>query len=180
MLKCAVCIIQCIEDVCDYINESGMSYMAVKGENFCESALNALLLQIKHIFEFAFAQWIAQMFIWLGKVAITVGNCFSCMFIMKWMKIEVSQPLGPLILIGIISYISASVFLGLFDTAVLSMMTSMAVDMDMHDGELRFGPPTFHDDTNEKSQGAKIKKMKENAKNDNRKREEKKRAKNSI
>lgn len=136
-----------------------MSYMAVKGDGFCDSALNALLLQIKHMFEFTFAQFIAVLFIWLGKVAITVGNIFSCLFIMKTVTKtydDLSSPLGPVVLVGLVSYATASIFLGLFDTAVLSMMTSMAVDMDMNGGDLKFGPPTFHDEE------GKMKKMKKN------------------
>jgi len=35
--------------------------------------------------------------------------------------------------------------LGLFDTAVVAMMTSLAIDMDCNNGSPQFGPPTFHD-----------------------------------
>jgi len=41
----------------------------------------------------------------------------------------------------------ASIFLGLLDTAVLSLLTCVAIDMDRNDGVLNgeSGPPTFHD-----------------------------------
>lgn len=176
ILKCAICIIDCIEGICDYINESAFSYMAVKGDSFCVSAWSAMLLQIKHIFEFMFAQWIAIVFMWIGKIGITIGNVFSLYLIMQWTGVykTLKSPIGPCVLVGIITYGCASVFLGLFDTAVLSMMTSMAVDMDMHDGDLKYGPPTFHDEE------GKMSKVKKNAKEDNKKRENKKNKKNSI
>lgn len=38
--------------------------------------------------------------------------------------------------------------MGLFETAVMALMTSLAIDMDLHDGKPRWGPPTFHDTIN--------------------------------
>lgn len=38
----------------------------------------------------------------------------------------------------------ASIFLGLLETAVLSLLTCLAVDIDIN-GEPKHGPPTFHD-----------------------------------
>jgi hypothetical protein len=50
-------------------------------------------------------------------------------------------------LVGLITYMTASVFLGLFDTAVMALLTSLAIDID-NNGKPKFGPPTFHDKTN--------------------------------
>ena len=58
---------------------------------------------------------------------------------------EVSSLAAPMILVGLVSFMTASIFLGLFDTAVLSLMTCLAIDMDLNDGTPVKGPPTFHD-----------------------------------
>ena len=111
--------------------------MAVSGDGFCMSAWNGFLLNIKHLLKFSFANTIAKVFMFLGKLAIVVGNCFSLYFIMKNITHdteEVSSLLGPMLVVAVVSYISASIFLGLFDTAVLSLMTCLAIDMDMNDG----------------------------------------------
>jgi len=87
------------------------------------------------------------MFIVLGKVGIVVLNCFSCYMIMKYITKdlgEISSPASPLVIVGIVTYVSASIFLGLFDEAVLSMMTCLAIDTDLNDHP-KFGPKTFHD-----------------------------------
>jgi len=49
-------------------------------------------------------------------------------------------------LVGLITYMTASVFLGLFDTAVMALLTSLAIDID-NNGQPKYGPPTFHDKT---------------------------------
>jgi len=148
VVACANCMLKCLEKICDYINAAAFSYMAVSGESFCSSAWNGFLLNVKHTLKFSFANMLAKVFIFLGKAAVTVGNIFSCYFIMKNITKdteEVSSLAGPLLVVGIVTYMTASIFLGLFDTAVMAMMTCLAIDMDLHDGEPHFGPPTFHD-----------------------------------
>ena len=149
VVQCANCVLACIEKICDYINSAAFAYMAVSGDNFCSSAWNGFLLNIKHLMKFSFANLIAKIFILLGKVSITVANCFSLYFLMSDAVFgdaqEVSSHLGPIAVIALTTYITASIFLGLFDTVVMALMTCLAIDMDLHSGTPAFGPPTFHD-----------------------------------
>jgi hypothetical protein len=145
--RCGACCISCIEKICDYINVAAYCYMAISGDSFCDSAWNGFLLNVKHMLKFSFANMIAKIFILLGKVALVVGNCFSLLFIMKNVTMdtdEVSSLAGPVVVVAIVTYMTASIFLGLFETAVMAMMTCLAVDIDLH-GEPKYGPPTFHD-----------------------------------
>jgi len=161
IVACAACCLKCVEKICDYLNSAAYCYMAISGESFCTSAWNGFLLNVKHSLKFSFANLIAKIFILLGKLAITVGNCFSLYFIMKNITFdtaEVSSLIGPMTAVGIVTYFTASIFLGLFDTTVMAMMTCLAVDMDLHDNHPRFGPPTFHDKMEKvESHGAKVK-----------------------
>lgn len=59
--------------------------------------------------------------------------------------------MGPLTVVGTVSFITASLFLALFDTAVVALMTCLAIDMDLHDGSPCYGPPTFHTKIEESS-----------------------------
>lgn len=136
-----------IEKIVDYINEAGLAYIAVTGDNFCNGTWNGFLLNLKHMLKFTFANMIAKAFIFLGKVGITVGNCLSLLFIMEHITHDMDQInsiWGPVLIVGSISFITASLFLAMFDTTVMAMMTSLAVDMDLHGDTPRFGPPTFH------------------------------------
>jgi hypothetical protein len=147
IVGCAECMLRCLEKVCDYINKSAYAYMAVSGDSFCSSAWNGFLLNVKHTLKFGWANFLANMFIWIGKIAIVVLNVFSCYSIMKFVTKdleEISSPVTPLAVVGAITYVSASIFLGLFDEAALALMTCLAVDMDLN-GEPKWGPPTFHD-----------------------------------
>jgi hypothetical protein len=49
--------------------------------------------------------------------------------------------------VAVVTYLTANMFLGLFDEVVLALVTCLCIDLDLHDGEAKFGPPTFHDST---------------------------------
>jgi hypothetical protein len=156
IVKVGSCILACIEKICDYINESAYAYQAVSGDSFCSSAWSGFLLQVKHMAAFAFANLIAKVFIFLGKLGVTAGNMVSCYYIMKLVFKDfegnpekgdqpISSPLAPIAFVGAISFLTASIFLGLLDTAVLSLMTCRAMDVDRNGEPCKYGPPTFHD-----------------------------------
>lgn len=148
MVGCATCILNCIEKIVDYLNESAFCYMAVTGESFLSSAWNGFLLNLKHGVKFVFANMIAKCFIFLGKVGITIGNCFSLFFIMKYITKdteEVKSIWGPVIIVGIVTFMAASLFLALFEETVMALLTCLCVDIDTNK-DPKFGPKTFHDD----------------------------------
>jgi len=128
------------------MNEAAFAYQAVTGDNFCMSAWNGFLLNLKHVLKFTFANTIAKVFMFVGKCGIVFGNCVLAYFIMKGTgdMENVQSPLVPLIICAAMSYLTASLFLDLFDTTVMSMMTCLAIDMDINNGTPKYGPPTFH------------------------------------
>lgn len=147
-MRCATCILECLEKICDYVNTSAFCYIAVTGGSFCSGAWEAFLLNVKHLLKFAFSKFLAVVFIFLGKVALTVVNCLSLVLIMKYITKdmdEISSLWGPVGIVAVTTYLTASIFLGLFDTSVNALMTCLAIDMDHHNGVPAKGPPTFHD-----------------------------------
>lgn len=148
IIKIGECCLKCIEKVTDYINTMAYGYIAVSGDSFCTSAWNGFLLNLKFGLEFAWANFIASVFVLLGKVGITVLNVFCCFMIMKHVTgdlEEMESPAAPLAIVGVVTFISANIFLGLFDEAVLAMLVCLCVDKELNGGEAVHGPPTFHD-----------------------------------
>lgn len=122
--------------------------MAVSGESFCTAAWNGFLLNIKHGAKFTFANFLANMFIFIGKAAIVVLNCFTVFVIMQHVTNdleELTSPAVPIAFVACVTYMAANVFLGLFDDAVLALLTCLCIDTDLN-GSPKYGPPTFYDD----------------------------------
>jgi len=152
IVRCAECVLWCIEKICDYINSSALAYQAVTGEDFCESAWKMLLLQIKYVGTFTFVNFFAKVFVFMGKVSITGANLYTCYALMKAFgnldegsANSVSSTLPIFLIVGAVTYLAASVFLSILETAVLSMLTSHAIDLDINNGEPKYGPPTFYE-----------------------------------
>lgn len=149
-VKCAICCLNCIEKVCDYLNEAAFCYMAVTGKGFWPSAWEGFLLNLKHGLKFGFANLIAKVFIFLGKIGIVAGNCFTLYGFMKMRNDleEVTTIYGPIIIVAVFTYVASSIFLSLFEEAVMALCTCVCFDMDMNGGEAHYGPATFHDKYN--------------------------------
>lgn len=147
LVACAGCILNCIERICDYLNEAAFCYMAVTGDHFLSSAWSGFLLNLKHGLKFAFANMIAKVFIFVGKIGIVVANLFTLYLLMKQRGDldEISSPAGPFVVVGVVSFLAASLFLSLFEEAVMALLTCLCVDLDANNGEPVFGPATFHD-----------------------------------
>jgi hypothetical protein len=57
---------------------------------------------------------------------------------------EIKSVASSLIFVGIFTFITASIFLSVFDETVTALLTCLCVDTDLN-GSPKFGPPTFYD-----------------------------------
>lgn len=57
---------------------------------------------------------------------------------------NVSNPYGPLFIVALTTFMLVSIFLGMFDEAVLALMTSFCADLDINDKKPKWGPESLH------------------------------------
>ena len=98
---------------------------------------------MKHAAKFRHASFLARVFITTIKIGMCLFNCLSLYILMASLGDieEVQSPYGPLLVVSIYTYICASMFLGMFDGTVEAILTSWSVDWDLHEGNLKWGPP---------------------------------------
>merc|ERR1712224_7039 len=108
-----------------------------------------MLLNLKHLAKFSYAQFIAILFILIAKIAIVLISVYTFEALVVWCFTSIDEETGsliaPMICVGVMTYFTTNVFLGVFNTIVKSLLFCLAIDMDMNNGTPRFGPPTFHD-----------------------------------
>lgn len=142
----AQCLMGCLESIIEHLSKLSYAYMAISGDSFCTSAWNGFILNLKHLAKFIFALKIGSLFIFMGLVTITCANTGIGYLLMNYVfKVEAASIVPPLIAFAIISFIVACIFLGQFDEAVLATLVCFAVDSDLHDGEPKFGPKSYHE-----------------------------------
>lgn len=97
--------------------------------------------------KYTFAKLIAKMCLLIGKLALVIGNVMLSIQIMKHWEIynKIGSPMTICVIIGILTYMTVSTFLDLFTYSVQALLTCLAIDLDMHNGVPKHGPPTFHD-----------------------------------
>ena len=146
-----MCCVGCLEKLIEYFNKAAYAFMAVTGQPFFSSAWTGFLLNIKHGLAFAWAKTLANLFVLFGKVTLVVLNCATCFLLMKYITKDVEEGVNitwPIGAVAVSTYITVNIFLSMFDEGVLAMLTCLSIDADLHDGEPKFGPPTFHDKIN--------------------------------
>lgn len=145
--KCIMCCLQCLEDAVDYINLIAYANMAVSGDSFCTSAWNGFILNLKHCVKFYFAQTLAGMFVFIGYLFVVGFNVLTLFMVSKYATKSYDNIYyfsAPTSIIAFSSLITATLFIGLFSKAVVATLQSMAIDRDVHNGETKFGPPSYH------------------------------------
>ena len=96
--------------------------MAITGEGFCTAAWNGFLLNVKHAGAFANARFFAITLIFIGKAGVTMLNCMTFLGLMKAMDNKVGSTTGPLIVVGLITWMSCEIWLGIFDSSILPLI----------------------------------------------------------
>lgn len=147
--RCMGCMLACLESCIDYFDKAAFSYIAISGQSFCDGCYNGMILTLKHGLEFTWAMTLAQGFVWLGKLGVVAANVFVSFCVMKYYTNDVQGDAGnvltPLIFVGVVTYLTADMFLSQFDEAVQALLTCICVDKDLNGGLAKSGPPTFHD-----------------------------------
>ena len=120
---------------------------------------------------FSFANFFSRIFINNGKISIVAVNLFTL-----WVMLtangnfstentnNLSQPLTLFIVMGLVTYMAATMFLDQVDNVIMTLLTCLSMDLHKNDpddefGSGRFGPPTFHDKRNKHKE--KVKREKE-------------------
>lgn len=145
--RCIMCCLRCIEDAVEYINVIAYANMAVSGDSFCTSAWNGFIINLKHCVKFYFAETLAGMFVFIGYLFVVCFNAMTLFLVSKFATKSydnITYFAIPTTIVMVSSFITASLFIGLFSKAVVATLQSMAIDRDVHNGETKFGPPSYH------------------------------------
>jgi len=103
-----------------FINKNVYIQCAITSNSFCICAKDAFFLILRDPFLFAIAGGMADIFVFLGKMFIGAGTSILMYFGMKahFKENEVENPFGPLVVIALISYLTGSMFMGVWGMAV--------------------------------------------------------------
>ena len=134
IVNCCRCCLQCCHRFIKFLNKNAYVQIALHGKNFCTSAINGFLLVMKNKGTFFITEGLGGVFMFLGKVVITMGNTLiGYVIITQWPKIsdKINSPLAPLMIVLILSYVVASLFMSLYSTASISILQCFLTDVEL-------------------------------------------------
>lgn len=130
---CLRCCLDCFHRFIKFINENAYIQMALTGESFCSSAVNAFVLAIKNSGTFFITNGAGMLLQILGKMCITVANTGICWAILTYNPEfeELDSPHAPLAVCFFFSFMMASVFMDVYNTTSLAILQCLYTDVDI-------------------------------------------------
>lgn len=130
LVSCMRCCLDCFDRFVRYLNRNAYIYMALSGEGFCSSALNAFILILKNSAKFAFVEGIADIFMFLAKFFISCSTTGVSWLVMGAMA-EVQSPFFPLFICFLLSWMIASTFIAVFDVSANTILQCYLMDKEI-------------------------------------------------
>ncbi|KAL3684879.1 hypothetical protein R1sor_002901 [Riccia sorocarpa] len=147
---CAQCCLGCIEWTLKFINRNAYIVIAIKGKGFFRAAAKASALIISNILRVGTVNILGDLILFLGKICVSITSAFFASLMLdqhryKSGKDKVSSPLFPIVFTFFFAYAIASMFFGVVEMAIDTILLSYCIDCDENNGNARYAPPLLMD-----------------------------------
>merc|ERR1711988_1995221 len=129
IITCIQACVKCFERVMEYISKMAYIVTACKGNMFCTAAWESFCFILKHLGQHAIVNYISAFLMILGKMFIICTTVALC-FLLAGTNSDLSSPYVLLIVCALISYLVASLFLGVFDTGIDVILVCFCWELD--------------------------------------------------
>jgi len=135
-LLCALrCCLDCCHRFVKYVNMNAYCQVALTGEAFCIAAMNGFIVILKHSAAFIFTGGLGGFFNLVGKLTVCVLNMLVAWAILDLgdtgVATDVNSPVGPLLVVFILTYVIAQLFMGMYTTCATCLLHCLFVDIDI-------------------------------------------------
>ena len=134
LLKCCRCCLDCCHRFIKYVNLNAYCQVALTGESFCMAAINGFVLILKNSASFIFTGGLGALFNFIGKLFVCILNTFIAYLLLielPELTEELNSPVGPLIIIFLITYCIASIFMSMYTTCATCLLHCLFADIDI-------------------------------------------------
>lgn len=119
------CCLACFDRFIRFLNVNAYIHVCLTGNSFCSSAMSAFVLALKHSGSFMTTNGIGSLINILGKLTISVGNSvigYILIISLEETKNSVQEPLAPTAVVFVMSYLMASIFMGVYSITSLTIL----------------------------------------------------------
>eukprot|EP00753_Platysulcus_tardus_P022702 PLAT9918.1.p2 GENE.PLAT9918.1~~PLAT9918.1.p2 ORF type:complete len:637 (+),score=345.23 PLAT9918.1:74-1912(+) len=142
---CACCL-RCFERFMQFLNANAYIAISIWGDSFLGAAKRVFGLIARNVLRIGTLHIVGDIFLFLGKLAITAATT-----VIAWLLLTndqlfpgtLSSPAVPAIVIAILAYAVASVFVAVYGVTINTLLICFITDEEMHGGEPRFVDPSL-------------------------------------
>eukprot|EP00825_Cyclidium_porcatum_P019462 TRINITY_DN220_c0_g1_i3.p1 TRINITY_DN220_c0_g1~~TRINITY_DN220_c0_g1_i3.p1 ORF type:complete len:664 (-),score=98.29 TRINITY_DN220_c0_g1_i3:141-2132(-) len=152
IVNCLRCYMACFERFIRFLNRQAYIQIALSGRNFCSACKEAIRLVWSNAARVALVQGLGAVFIFLGKIFIVCATVLTSYLVLtrySYYKENISNPILPCIIIGIISYVIAVIFMSVYGLAIDAILMCFLYDEEMAKGnnnqKPKHCPPTLEE-----------------------------------
>lgn len=135
LLACTRCCIDCCHRFIKYVNMNAYCQVALTGESFCLAAMNGFILILKNSACFIFTGGLGGFFNLIGKLLVCILNMIIAYIILDMgntgLAKDINSPVGPLIVVFVITYVIAQLFMGMYTTCATCLLHCLFADIDI-------------------------------------------------
>lgn len=124
------CCLWCLEKCIRFINKQAYILTAIFGQGFCVSSKKAFGLVGRNMLRLGALNMVGGVFLKLGKAMICGGTTFVCYMFLRTYAVE--SPLVPCLVIAVLSYFTASIFMQVLSMTMDTILLCVIVDEEMN------------------------------------------------
>jgi hypothetical protein len=131
LLCCVQCCLKCCQKCIDYISRNALAWCAIKGDNFCTSAFHAFGLLMQNVGRAAAMSLVGTFVIFFGKICVAlVTTGIAALVIMYVWEDRISSTVMPVVVIFILTFVVAALFMEVFETGLETMFLCFIADTE--------------------------------------------------
>ena len=129
MITCYVrCILKCLDMCIKFINKNAYIQIALHNRSFCEGAKESFHLMVRNAARFNAVGWTGAILLFIGKILVTTACAFLTIALIDAQYPDLEQPFVPATIIAVFAYLTASMFLSVFDFSALTILHAFCLD----------------------------------------------------
>lgn len=135
------CCLKCVESCMNKINKNSFVWISIYGDNFIPSTCSAFQLMWANLLRLTIVDVVGDYLLLIGKVFVSCLTTALCLFFLTSER-DLSSLALPTIMVFIIAYIVATLFMLVFETAVDTIFLCFLID-ESNPNQLMLASPSL-------------------------------------
>ncbi|KAI3457473.1 hypothetical protein Pfo_014136 [Paulownia fortunei] len=151
------CCLRCVGFIIKSVNRNAYIMIAITGKGFFKASEIATELIMSNILRIGKVNVIGDVILFLGKLCVSLTSALFAFLMLDTHKYKsahnkISSPLFPVLVCWGFGYIVATLFFGVVEMSIDTIILSFCQDSDEHQGTAQYAPPLLIETLNDQNE----------------------------